>query len=412
MPTVDFLPFATAGGANVVSQAAWAADPIVAAGYSSGIVPSTKFNKGLRQAMFGTAGLAKFISDQTGLDVLDDGDLTAFCNKLRQALMKSSSLAGNRFYGASLNQWSRGTSITVGAGVTAYTADGLVVSSTGGTTTVDRVTGIGQTVYSARLTGAAGVTGVVAKKRIESFDAAPLAGKRVTVQTLFKNNSGGVITPQLTVKHLNASDIGVLAPWGGAATTDVAAVNQTAVADGASAVLAYTFDANAASVNGMEVSWDFGAGLNGVGKNVTISDFDIRVTPGMTAGLCLTPPDPSTRPVTEDTLWCQRYLPAFGSGLTGAGQFSNSVTGSVAVAFQTPARLAPTGVTVNSLANVGISGGGQTQAPSTLTVASAFMGSTTLAFTIAGYGTAAAQGWGALLAGNSSVSVYFTGSEL
>ena len=87
MPQNDFLPFATGAGANVENQASYAADPSTAAGFAAGIAQSQKLNKVWRQSSFVAAGVAQFIMNQAGIDVLDDGDLTGFVTKLTEALL-------------------------------------------------------------------------------------------------------------------------------------------------------------------------------------------------------------------------------------------------------------------------------------------------------------------------------------
>ena len=86
MAASQFLAYATAGGANVVDQATYAASSYVTAGRGSGILPSNVYNKIARQAAFGTAALAQFMVNQLGQDVLDNGDLTAFINQLTAAI--------------------------------------------------------------------------------------------------------------------------------------------------------------------------------------------------------------------------------------------------------------------------------------------------------------------------------------
>lgn len=75
MATSDFLPFATAVGANVVDQGTYAAASYVGAGRGSGVLPSNVYNKIARQGNFMAAVLAKLITTQTGSNCLDDGDL-------------------------------------------------------------------------------------------------------------------------------------------------------------------------------------------------------------------------------------------------------------------------------------------------------------------------------------------------
>lgn len=86
MPTVDFLPIATAGGANVRSQVSYAGSIQQTNGNGSGIEPSDLINKMLRQPSFIAAALATYVSNVLGVSVLDDGNLAGFITKLTQAL--------------------------------------------------------------------------------------------------------------------------------------------------------------------------------------------------------------------------------------------------------------------------------------------------------------------------------------
>jgi hypothetical protein len=84
--TSEFLPFATATGANVESQADYATALTTAEGFSAGLASSAKFNKAMRQATFVAAALANWISVEANVAVLDDGDLAGFTSKITAAL--------------------------------------------------------------------------------------------------------------------------------------------------------------------------------------------------------------------------------------------------------------------------------------------------------------------------------------
>lgn len=73
MATNDFLPFATAGGANVVTQAAYAALPALSTGYQAGVAASAQLNKTWRQSSIMAAVLAQFAADYSGNNSTDDG---------------------------------------------------------------------------------------------------------------------------------------------------------------------------------------------------------------------------------------------------------------------------------------------------------------------------------------------------
>ncbi|WP_225851804.1 hypothetical protein [Citrobacter amalonaticus] len=82
MPINDFKPFASGPGANVTSQADWENLPALLSGFMSGKASSAQMNKAFRQASFIAAALAQFVSEKTDQDVLDDGDLPGFVEKL------------------------------------------------------------------------------------------------------------------------------------------------------------------------------------------------------------------------------------------------------------------------------------------------------------------------------------------
>ncbi len=87
----------------------------------------------------------------------------------------------------------------------------------------------------------------------------------------------------------------------------------------------YVFQDSANAGNGMSIRLDFGTGLNGTGKQVTISDIDLC------ADSVLNPPE--IGPFHLDQLWCQRYLPSFFNG--GGGSTPYFAAGGTADAANT-----------------------------------------------------------------------------
>lgn len=75
MATNDFLPFAAAGGANVLAQADWLALAARLSGYTAGVANSAQINKGLRQSAAMSAMIGQFITDYGALDALDNGNI-------------------------------------------------------------------------------------------------------------------------------------------------------------------------------------------------------------------------------------------------------------------------------------------------------------------------------------------------
>jgi hypothetical protein len=105
MPTNDIKAFATGVGANVLSQAEYAAlTTLLANGFQAGIAKSQELNKVWRQSSFIAASFAKFIVDQAGVDVLDDGDVAGLTTKFvtaLTALVQSASPKSMLYCGAS-----------------------------------------------------------------------------------------------------------------------------------------------------------------------------------------------------------------------------------------------------------------------------------------------------------------------
>lgn len=84
----NFKPFATAANANVMSQADWEGLPALLSGFTSGKASSAEVNKAIRQASFIAAALAQYTANKSGLDVLDDGDVSGFITKMTTAFGK------------------------------------------------------------------------------------------------------------------------------------------------------------------------------------------------------------------------------------------------------------------------------------------------------------------------------------
>lgn len=85
MATNDFLPFATNGGANVDSQAAYAANPNVPLGQQPGVASSSFNNKALRQASVLASQLAQLTSDRLNANILDNGSTSTVYAQLNLA---------------------------------------------------------------------------------------------------------------------------------------------------------------------------------------------------------------------------------------------------------------------------------------------------------------------------------------
>ena len=246
-----------------------------------------------------------------------------------------------------MDVWQRGTSgLAVGATtVFAYAADGWMVAGTyssGSGPVVSQAGGRLLTKNSLQITGATNCTDVKIKQRIESLIAAAFCSQQVTVSAQVYNNTGGSITPTLTVNRPSAQDNYT------SVTADVNAVNLQACPNGAWTQIAYTFAANAASYNGLEILFDFGNNFSASTKDIQIAEFDIRVTPGASTGLNSSPPPPELRPIAIELPFCLRYLQYISPGSAGNTYFPigfgaaySTSDALIAMAMSVPMRATP-----------------------------------------------------------------------
>jgi len=84
----DFLPFGTAGGANVMSQAAYAALGARSSGFVAGTALSAQLNKAWRQSSVMAYIIGQFVADHSGEDALDDGDLAELYARFETAIRR------------------------------------------------------------------------------------------------------------------------------------------------------------------------------------------------------------------------------------------------------------------------------------------------------------------------------------
>ena len=97
----DFLPFAAASGANVISQSTYAALAALGPGFTAGIANSNQLNKVWRQSSIMSAVLAQFIADVSGQNSTDDGTTANLLTNLMTTLTSAGTAAetgsGNTF---------------------------------------------------------------------------------------------------------------------------------------------------------------------------------------------------------------------------------------------------------------------------------------------------------------------------
>ncbi|HGM4958859.1 TPA: hypothetical protein ACKPZ6_002399 [Serratia liquefaciens] len=84
----DFKPFAIGEFSNVISQQDYEALPAVGAGFNAGIARSEQLNKVWRQSSVMASVLGNFIAEQSGDDVLDNGNLDNLKISLETAISK------------------------------------------------------------------------------------------------------------------------------------------------------------------------------------------------------------------------------------------------------------------------------------------------------------------------------------
>lgn len=82
----DYLPFATGGGANVISQVDWIALAARVTGFEPGLARASQANKAWRQSSVMTAAMAAAIVQIAQTDLIDDGDVAALTVKLLRTM--------------------------------------------------------------------------------------------------------------------------------------------------------------------------------------------------------------------------------------------------------------------------------------------------------------------------------------
>jgi hypothetical protein len=93
----DFLAFATGGSANVESQSAYAADPVLATGEETGLANPQRSNKAWRQSSSMAAMIGSFISNEN-FNAVDNGNISQLLTAFEDALL---AYLGNNFFNIS-----------------------------------------------------------------------------------------------------------------------------------------------------------------------------------------------------------------------------------------------------------------------------------------------------------------------
>lgn len=139
MATNDFLVFGGGAGANVVTQAAWAALAGRTGGFASGVAHSDQMNKAWRQSSIMAAVLAQFISDRTGQDVLDDGTTATILANLKASAAAVNGDATKTFSVAAATQANHAVNQSQAFGL-GQTTQNVTASRAAGTTYTNSTT--------------------------------------------------------------------------------------------------------------------------------------------------------------------------------------------------------------------------------------------------------------------------------
>src|ERR1700722_19490283 len=245
----------------------------------------------------------------------------------------------NKFRNPKMDIMQRGTSGTLGTSA-AYGPDGWILKATGATGTWSQAIGMATSsgvspIYALELVGNTSNTDVQISQRIESIEAANLAGQQVTCQFTITNNTGATLTPTISSLYPISTD-----NYTGT-TADLAATNLQSVANGATATLSYSWAASANANLGYQVSFDFG-GMNANTKNIVITAFDLRVTPGVSTGLISVPPPPEFKTIANEYTYNLRYYEGSATPWYWSGYANGSATFYLTIPFKTVMRVAPT----------------------------------------------------------------------
>ena len=83
----DFLPFANSGGANVLTQAAYAGNTtLLANGVQTGVASSAQANKTWRQCSIIASVIAQYINSKSAQNTIDDGTTATLLTNLAQSI--------------------------------------------------------------------------------------------------------------------------------------------------------------------------------------------------------------------------------------------------------------------------------------------------------------------------------------
>lgn len=271
---------------------------------------------------------------------------SGFVNKFRNGAMQVS------------QRFASNTAQTLSTAADAYWIDGWEYHITGA-----NVTGYwqnaaflgGNGIYYPgymEIKGAASNTAIDIYQKIESYDAAALAGQVVTVQFQFYNDSGATITP--TVQSCYASAVDNFTTC----TADLSAANMQSCTNGSTCTEAYSFTPSTNATNGYEIQFNFGA-MTSSSDIIEMSGFDIRATPGVTSGATnSSPPTPEIPSIQAETARNERYFWGISAAaitpLSTPGLAYSTTTASFQFQYPVTMRATPTATTSQTAADFSI----------------------------------------------------------
>lgn len=140
MATSEFQPFGLAGGAFVLSPAAWAALPARLTGYPPGILQKENLNTALRQASSISSMIAAFTAAHQAGNVLDDGNLVTLQAQFLAAIQSliATGQGTNRYFeahnavGIGVNGAVAFNSVSVSAGITQAGGSAFTINDAAG----------------------------------------------------------------------------------------------------------------------------------------------------------------------------------------------------------------------------------------------------------------------------------------
>jgi hypothetical protein len=100
---VDYVPFATGGGANVYDPATYQALSVIPTGVEPGLADPQLANTTWRLASMIAAAIGNFISNALDIPVLDDGDLSSLITNFTNAVGVGAQVAPSRTITTSTN---------------------------------------------------------------------------------------------------------------------------------------------------------------------------------------------------------------------------------------------------------------------------------------------------------------------